>query len=150
MVGTIDVAATSRYTASRQDPSRRGCRGRVDGRFWNAVDKVSSFLGHERFQKAKPWSEVDRRSVANSEDVDSMFVEDSFKLGEEIGGRRRWDRAEVVDVSVFSSFSGVQPAFGNNTGRSITRGRGAIAVRDHTLTLFEEKVMMDKAGGVKN
>ena len=145
---TIDEAVRTGYTTVRhlQDPSRLNCRGRINGRFWGLVNDMSSLLGHEGFQKGKPWRElVGWRGVANSENVDSMFVEDSFELGEEIGGRRWWDRVEIDNISVFGGFSSAQPAFGNDIWRSISRGHGAIAVRDHTFAFLEGKVMVDKA-----
>jgi hypothetical protein len=36
-------------------------------------------------------------TVANPDGIDSIFVEDSFELGEEISGRRGRNRAGIVD-----------------------------------------------------
>lgn len=123
MVETNDGAARYGVTTLTylQDPSRRKCRGRVNGRLWNVVNNLRSFLGHKGLQQGKPWGKVvDWGSVANSEDVDSIFVEDRFELGEESGGRWWWDSAEIIDISIFKVFSCAQPAFGNDVGRSVT------------------------------
>jgi hypothetical protein len=101
----------------------------------------------ERFQISILWLE-EWWTVTNADDIDFIFVEDSFELGEEIGGRRGRNRAGIVDVSVFHFFSGTLPALGNDVRRCILRGLGEIFVRDHALAFRKAKVMMDKAGGV--
>ena len=114
------------------------------------VNDVGSFLDHKGFQKAKSWGEdVNLGGITNSEDVDPIFAQHSLELGDKIGGGRWWGRPEIVDISVFNFFSGVQPAFRNDVGGCISRGGGAISMRDHTLAFLEGKVMMDKVGGVR-
>ena len=151
MVGAANFAAGFFETCLfPQDPSRRRCRGRVNGRCWNLVNDVGSFLNHEGFQKTKPWGkDVNSGGVTNSEDVDSIFSQNSLELGEKVGGGRWRGGAEIVDISVFNFFSGVQPALRNDVGRCISRGGRAISIRDHTLAFLEGKVMMDKVWGVR-
>ena len=89
-------------------------------------------------------------TVANPDVIDAMSAEDISEPGEEIGGRGVRKRAAIglVDVSVFDSLSGTQPALGNDVRRCILRGPGDIFARDHALALHKFKVTMDNAGGV--